>query len=38
VAGSINSYDGEFLANVDQARTHLMAAQELVNKVLTGAQ
>jgi hypothetical protein len=37
VAGSVNSYDGEFLADVDQAEKQLLAAQELINKALISA-
>ena len=37
LAGSVNSYDGEFVAHVDQANKHLTAAQELINKALTHA-
>ena len=37
LAGSVNSYDGEFVADVDQANKHLTAAQELINKALTHA-
>lgn len=35
-AGSVNSYDGEFAANVDQADKHLAAAQGYINKALAG--
>jgi hypothetical protein len=34
VAGTMNSYGGEFTANVDHAKKHLIAAQELVNEAL----
>ena len=37
LAGSVNNYDGEFVADVDQADKHLTAAQELINKALTHA-
>lgn len=37
-AGSINNYGGEFPVDVEQAEKHLMAAQELINKALTGDQ
>jgi flagellar hook-basal body complex protein FliE len=35
IAGSINSYGGEFVSDVDQAERHLTAAQEIINKALT---
>jgi hypothetical protein len=34
-AGSIENYDGEFIANVDQAERHMKAAQDLINGTLT---
>ncbi len=34
LSGSMNSYDGEFTASVDQAQKHLTAAQELVQQAL----
>jgi hypothetical protein len=33
-AGSMNNYDGEFIANVDQADRHMKAAQDLINETL----
>jgi hypothetical protein len=33
-AGSMNNYDGEFIANVDQADRHMQAAQDLINETL----
>ena len=35
VAGSVNNYHGEFVADVDQADKHLTAAQELINEALS---
>ena len=34
VAGSMNNYDSEFIANVDQAERHMQAAQDLINESL----
>jgi len=33
-AGSMENYDGEFIANVDQADKHMKAAQDLINESL----
>jgi hypothetical protein len=30
----MNNYDGEFIANVDQADRHMKAAQDLINETL----
>ena len=35
-AGSMNNYDSEFIANVDQAGRHMQAAQDMINKTLAG--
>jgi hypothetical protein len=37
VAGTPNSYDGEFMTNVDQAEKHLDAALAKINESLTAA-
>jgi hypothetical protein len=34
MAGSTNGHDAEFMAAVEQAETHMVAAQKLVNKAL----
>lgn len=34
-AGSVNNYDGEFLADLDQAQNHLKAAQDLIIEELS---
>jgi hypothetical protein len=34
VAGSMTNYDGEFIANIDQADKHMQAAQDMINKSL----
>ncbi len=35
LAGSPNNYDAEFMADIDQARRHLDAAQDIINETLT---
>lgn len=37
LSGSMNSYDGEFPVNLDQAEKHLVAAQELIRQSLMSA-
>lgn len=37
LAGSMNSYDGEFPVDLDQAEKHLVAAQELIRQSLMSA-
>jgi hypothetical protein len=34
VGGSVNSYVGEFMSNLDQAHRHMKAAEEIVNESL----
>jgi hypothetical protein len=34
VGGSVNSYAGEFMANIDQAEKHMTAAEELIDEAL----
>ncbi len=35
LAGSPNNYDAEFMADLDQARRHLDAAQDIINETRT---